>query len=95
MKKILAIIRPNLMSVFSVYYPKGTSILTQLRVGLSTLNYHEFENNFRDTLNPLCLINNGIENLEQYILHCQSYCTIRRHLLTCINNILNPYAFKI
>ena len=37
---------------FGVYDLKGISILTQLRAGRSTLNYHKFKNNFRDTLIP-------------------------------------------
>ena len=60
-KKILAIIRQSPKSVFGVYDPEGISILTQLRVSLSTLNYHQFKHNFRNTLNPLCPINDGIE----------------------------------
>ena len=76
-KKILAFIRPNPMSVFGVYDPKGISILTQLRATLSTLNYHKYNDAFREILNPLCPINDGIENTEQYFLLCQSYCTIR------------------
>ena len=74
-KKILAIIRPSPKLVFGVYDPKGISILTQLRVGLSTLNYHKFKHNFRNTLNPLCPVNDGIENTERYFLVCQAYCT--------------------
>ena len=70
------------------------SILTQLRVGHSTLNYHKFKHNFRKTLNPLCPINDGIENTEHYFLHFQAYCTIRRDLVTCVNNILYQYGFR-
>ena len=59
-KRILAIIRPSPKSFFGVYDPKGISILTQMRVGLSTLNYHKFKHNFMDTLSPLCPINDGM-----------------------------------
>ena len=37
-------------------------ILTQLRVGLSKLNFHKFRHNFRDTVNPLCPANDGVED---------------------------------
>ena len=93
-KKILAIIRPSPKLVFGVYDPKGKSILTQLRVILSTLNCHKFKHNFRNTLNPLCPINDGIENTEHYFLLCQAYCTIRRDLLTCVNDILYQNGFR-
>ena len=93
-KKILAIIRLNPKSVFDVCDPKGISILIQLRVDLSTLNYHKFKHYFRNTLNLLYPISNGIENTEHYFMLYQAYCTIRRDLLTFINNILNLYGFR-
>ena len=76
-KKILEIIRPNPKSILSVYDPKGISILTQLRVGLCTLNHHKFKHSFRNTLNILCPVNDGIENTERYFLLCQAYCASR------------------
>ena len=39
-KKLLALIRPPAKSVFGIHYPKGLSHLTQLRVGLSKLNFN-------------------------------------------------------
>ena len=92
-KKLLAIIWPNLKSVFGIYDPEGISILIQLLVGLITLNYHKFKHNFRDTLNPLCPINDGIENTEHYFLLCQAYCTSRRDLFTCVINVSYLYGF--
>ena len=55
-KQLLGLIRPPSKSVYGTHDPKRLSILTQLRVGLSKLNYHKFKHNFRDTLNPLCLM---------------------------------------
>ena len=59
-KKILSLIHPTCKPVYTIFDPKGLSILTQLRVGLSKLNSHKFRHNFRDTLNPMCPINDGI-----------------------------------
>ena len=42
-KKLLSIIRPPAESVFGIHDPKGLSYLTQLRVGLSKLNFHKFK----------------------------------------------------
>ena len=47
LKKFLSIIRPAAKSVFGIHDPKGLSCLTQLRVGLSKLNFHKFKHNFR------------------------------------------------
>ena len=49
-KKILSLSRPLLQPVFSINYPKGLAVLTQLRVGLSKLNLHKFKHNFKDTI---------------------------------------------
>ena len=61
-KKLLSIIRSlhNLSLVFKIQ--KELSYLTQLRVGLSKLNFHKFKHNFRDTINPMCPTNDGIED---------------------------------
>ena len=65
-KKLLSKIRPPAKSVFGIHDPIGLSYLTQLRVGLSKLNFHKFKHNFRDTINPMCPTNDGIENTEHF-----------------------------
>ena len=55
-KKLLTSkIRPSGKSVFGIYDRKGIAYLTQLRVGLSQLNFHKFQHNFKDTVDALCL----------------------------------------
>ena len=46
-EKLLSIIRPPPKFVSRIHGPKGLSILTQLRVGLSKLNFHKFKHNIR------------------------------------------------
>ena len=53
-KKISSIIRPPANPVFGIHDPIGLSFLTQLRVGLSKLNFHKFKHNFSDAVNPMC-----------------------------------------
>ena len=65
-KKVLQKIRPSARSVFDIHDPIGLSYLTQLRVGLSKLNLHKFQHNFRNTLNAMCPSNDGIEYAEQF-----------------------------
>ena len=93
-KKLLGLIRPPSKSVYGIYDPKLLSILTQLRVGLSKLNFHKFKHNFSDTLNPLCLINDGIEDTEHFLLLCHAYDIHRRDLLDSVNAILRPYGLS-
>ena len=72
-KKLLSKIRPPAKSVFGIHDPIRLSYLTQLRVGLSKLNFHKFKHNFRDTINPMCPTNDGIENTEYFLLLCPSF----------------------
>ena len=88
--KILAQIRPPSKPVYGIHDPKGLAILTQLRVGLSKLNFHKFRHNFRDTIDPMCPANDGVEDTEHYLLLCQSYEEPRRELLNGLNAILPP-----
>ena len=72
-KKLLSIIRPPAKSAFGIYDSKGLSYLTQLRVGLSKLNFHKFRHNFRDTINPMCPTSDGIDDTEHFLLLCPSF----------------------
>ena len=93
-KQLLGLIRPPSKSVYGIHDPKILSILTQLRVGLSKLNFHKFKHNFSDTLNPLCVINDGIEDTEHFLLLCHAYDIHRRDLLDSVNAILRPYGLS-
>ena len=87
-RRLLSIIRPPAKSIFGIQNPRGLSILTRLRVGLSKLNFHKFKHNFNDTMNPLCPMNDGVEECEYYFLLCHMYDDIRRDLLKGVNAIL-------
>ena len=89
--KLISLIRPPPKPVYSIHDPRGLAILTQLRVGLSMLNLHKFRHNFRDTLNPMCPSNDGVEDTEHFLLHCHSYNAYRTDLLDSINSTLQPY----
>ena len=92
-KKLVSIIRPPVKSTFGIHDPTGLSYLTQLRVGLSKLNFHKFKYNFRDTLNPMCPTNDGIEDTEHFLLLCPSFEEPRRDLLAGVIALLRPFGF--
>ena len=73
--------------------PKGVAILTQLRVGLSKPNSHKFNYNFRDTVDPMCLINAGIEDTAQNAMHTRVTDVISLALL--IVNLPNQTILQI
>ena len=88
--KILALIRPPSKPVYGIHDPKGLAILTQLRVGLSKLNFHKFRHNFSNAIDPMCPANDGVDDTEHYLLFCQSYGEPKRELLNGFNEILPP-----
>ena len=91
-RKLLSKIRPLPKSIFGIHDPRGLSYLTQLRVGLSKLNFHKFKHNFRDTINPMCLSNDGIEDMEHFLLLCPSFDTQRRDLLAGVLALVRPFG---
>ena len=94
-KKILSIIRPPAKSVYGVHDPKGLSYLTQIRVGLSKLNFHKFRHYFRDTINPMCLTSDGVDTTEHLLLLCLSFDVQRQDLLAGIVDFLRPFVLLI
>ena len=63
--------------------------ITRLRLGLSHLREHKFKHSFQDSLNPFCRCGLDIESTAHYLLHCPTYITERRTLLSTIENIEN------
>ena len=48
--------------IYNIYNPTGLTIPNRLRLGLSHLNQHKFNHNFRDCVNPLFPCNIEIES---------------------------------
>ena len=62
------------------------------RVGLSALASHKFKHDFRDTMNPMCPTNDGVEDTEHFLLHCPSFDEERRDLLSGFFSLLRPFG---
>ena len=91
-KKLLSIIRLPAKSVFGIYDPIGLSYLTQIRVGLSKLSLHKFLHNFRDIVNLICPTNDGIEDVEHFLLLCPSFEIQRRNFLAGVSELLQSFV---
>ena len=89
--RLLSIIRPPPKPVFGIYDPIGISYISQLRVGLSKLNFHKFNHNFRDTVSPMCPTNDGVEDTEHFLLLCPSFDIQRRDLLAGVSAVLQHF----
>ena len=63
-------------------------------MGLSKLNFHKFKHNFQDTVNPMCSINDGIEDTEHFLLLCNSFTEQRHDLLASVNDVLEAYGYS-
>ena len=63
-------------------------------MGLSKLNLHKFKHNFRDTINPMCPANDGIEDAEHFLLLCNSFREQRCSLLAGVNDVLEDYGYS-
>ena len=94
-KKLCAKIRPPANSVYGIHGPKRVAYLAQLRVRLSKFNFHKFRPNFRDTMNPMCPINDGIEDTERFLLLCDSFKEHLCNLLTKVNFFLQNSGHSV
>ena len=82
----------SMLTIIRIHDPIGLPYRTQLRVGLSKLNFHKFKHNFRDTINPMCPTSDGIEDTEHFLLLCPSFDLQRRDLLAGIVKLLRPFV---
>ena len=82
-------IRPSANSLFNCHNPKEINFITRLRLGLSHLRELRFKHSFQDSLNPLCSCGLDIESTAHFLLHCPTYITERRTLLSTVENIDN------
>ena len=79
-------------AVFGIHDPIGLSYLLQIRVGLSKLNFHKFKHNFRDIVNPMCPMIDGIEDTEHFLLLCPSFDIQRQDLLAGVAELLRQFV---
>ena len=93
-KKLFWQIRPPANSVYGIHNPKGIAYLAQLWIRLSKLNLHKFKHNFKDTVNPMCSINDDIEDTEHFLLLCNSFTEHRYNLLAGVNGVLEAYGYS-
>ena len=50
-------------------------------------------NHFRDSINPFCPTNHGIETMEHFLLLCPSFEVERRNLLASEFQLLRKYGY--
>ena len=80
-------IRSSGSTVFNCHIPKGFTLLTRLRLGLSHLREHKFKHRFQDSLNPICSFGNDIETSAHFLLHCPNFSNERSNFLNILGSI--------
>ena len=66
----------------------GLKLLTRLRLGLSHLNEHRFNHNFKSCINTVCSCSLAIESTTHFLLHCHHFSNIRSTPLNSVNEVL-------
>ena len=67
---LLKLIRSSPDSLFKVSDSLGIKLLTRLHLGLSYLGEHKLNQNFQDTINPLCSCSLESESSTHSFLRC-------------------------
>ena len=86
-KRMLNLIRPKCNGTYGILNPTGLKLLARLRLGLSHLNDHEFNHNFKDCINPLCSCSLSVENNVHFFLHRHHFSLQRQTLMNNIKSI--------
>ena len=69
-------------SVYNIHNPNGLKLLTRFRLGLSHLNEHKFNCNFKDCVNPLCSCSLEFELVPHFFLHCHYFTDYSKNPLS-------------
>ena len=56
---------------------------------------HKFRHSFCDTSDPMCLLNDGVENTEHYMLLCQDFNQQRTLLLRKVSDVLSEIGVNV
>ena len=86
---ILSKIKPKKKETYDVLDKNGLRHLMQLRLNLNPLNLYKYNHNFRDTQDPMCKVNDGVEDAEHFLLNCHEYTQIRNTLVNNVSKKIN------
>ena len=87
--KILSFSRPKENSIFKINEANGIKLLSSIRLYFSHLNEHKCWQNFRTTIDPMCIFGLERETALHYLLRWNLYSDPRTELLNDIC-ALNP-----
>ena len=74
-------------TVFNCHNPKGVTLLTRLKLGLSHLREHKFKHTFQVSFKPIYSCGKDIETSAHILLHCPNYSNERSAFLNIVGRI--------
>ena len=83
---LIKLVKPSKSNNFKIFDKIDLMHLTQLGVGLNDLKRYKFDNNFYDTIHPMCFTSDGVEDVTHFLLSCQ-LMHIRIELLNSVSRI--------
>ena len=70
---------------------RGLALFSQLRVGVSKLNFHKFRHSYIDVISPMCPSNDDPEDTEHYLLMCHSFDKQKAGLLSSVLPVMHSF----
>ena len=87
-QKLLPFIRPLESSIFNIFHPEKSNLLTCLRCDFSHLKEHNIWHNYQDSWNSLCTCSLETENTSHYLLHWPDNCPFRADLTNSVKTFI-------
>ena len=88
-KRLFSLIRPKCNYTYGIHHPTMLKLLTLLRLGLSDLNDHKFNQNFTECINTLCSRSLRVQNNVQSFTHCHHFHFKDKPSYTILNQFIN------
>lgn len=87
-QSLLGFFKPKKSDMYGVLNKIGMRCLTLLRLDLNPLKLYKFNHNFHDTNDPMCPINDGIEDKEHFLLDCHAFVRLRNTLMNNVSVVI-------
>ena len=80
---------PQPSHYFTLGTKVGNTLHTQIRLGMSKLNTHQYSNLHTKTASPSCACGYKQENTKHFILHCPRFASARSELFSQVSTHIN------
>ena len=92
--RLIQLIRPPKRSIFNIHDLDGVKLLNRLPVEFCDLCSHRFNHNFH-CADPSCLCKTGIEDDENFLLHCPRFSSQRKGFLDLLFSLTGTEDMRL